>query len=585
MNKKMIINSLSKIRVHFKRVFRIILALNLIFCDFSLASNYTIQTQDKSVIDVIAVNGIGAEYDIMNEEDSSIHRIRVLDFHYNTETDSMIIEFEKSDPKVTFYSFDEVTIDGRSVSPRQDIGSSSQSQYRSLDTVGDLSVGIGQGALSAGKHLLLQNSSALRDIKKSKLKIADYQRAIEKDLQEMDLARERLFKSMKNLAQQVRSAPELPSFDVSELRKLDLIQAGRSSNLSENEILWKSTDKDFVREAEDIKEKLSRARVHDDFDREFYELSKTSLSVADDLNLDGLVEESGYWLEIAHVAADVLLGLNPFTGVARDIYESLIGKSLISGEVLSDFERGAALTSLITFGLGRHISLGLKALKSTKVFGRSYDKALGFVSPLIDMASDLRITARVHFGEFTSFIKTFFGHDTRAIGRAKDFIAEAGREQSHKLLAQSRAPSVLNRSRHKIVVHTAESINNTVHEGKLPPYKLGTRVFEFTTDKEIKGHFVRVYRGDKLPGPWITEKHVIMNKTPEEIKDILSLPDIPTHMVDIVIPPNVTIRKGIINPIFGSTGSRFSIQYEIAREKVMMNDEVFRSLFQNARRL
>ncbi len=204
----------------------------------------------------------------------------------------------------------------------------------------------------------------------------------------------------------------------------------------------------------------------------------------------------------------------------------------------------------------------------------------------IDLAQDLRITARNQFSELANFVKTFFGQNSGAIAKTKEFIDAAGIERTNKLLVQARAPRVLDRSVHKLVVRPAEFINATAHAGKAPPYKVGTRVYEFTTDKEIKDHFVRVYSHNRAAGYWIVEKGAIRGKTSGEIKDLLSLPVEPTHIVDVVIPPGVAIRKGIVNPMFDSTGNRFSIQYEIAMERrSVADDKLFESFFQNPRSL
>jgi len=44
------------------------------------------------------------------------------------------------------------------------------------------------------------------------------------------------------------------------------------------------------------------------------------------------------------------------------------------------------------------------------------------------------------------------------------------------------------------------------------------------------------------------------------------------------------LRKGIVNPIFGSSGERFSTQYEIVKELLPEHIQ-FKSLFKNIREL
>ena len=82
--------------------------------------------------------------------------------------------------------------------------------------------------------------------------------------------------------------------------------------------------------------------------------------------------------------------------------------------------------------------------------------------------------------------------------------------------------------------------------------------------------FVRVYvskgSGDKGRGVWIVRKSEIIGKTPEEIKDMLSLPQTPTHVSDVKIPEGVKMRRGeAAQNKFGNGGAE---QFEIFDNKV-----------------
>lgn len=79
----------------------------------------------------------------------------------------------------------------------------------------------------------------------------------------------------------------------------------------------------------------------------------------------GDFELSDSILKFAEKALDVVVGLDPFTGIARDIFEVSTGKNLITGEDLSSLELGVSVVSLaasaVSFGMASSLSHGIKA--------------------------------------------------------------------------------------------------------------------------------------------------------------------------------------------------------------------------------
>jgi hypothetical protein len=73
-------------------------------------------------------------------------------------------------------------------------------------------------------------------------------------------------------------------------------------------------------------------------------------------------------LEVAGMMADLVTSWTPGVSWARDIYESVSGKDLITGRTLENWERGAAILGAITVGIG---SAGSKVLHAFRVLEKA----------------------------------------------------------------------------------------------------------------------------------------------------------------------------------------------------------------------
>ncbi len=230
--------------------------------------------------------------------------------------------------------------------------------------------------------------------------------------------------------------------------------------------------------------------------------------------------EGDHYYQLATMLGDVALGLMPIVGPTKDLIEAISGKSILSGESLPTSARWIAGVGALSFGLFGYFRAGIKLVKTAEAL-------------------------------------------------------------EHTL------PSVISKSLNKVVSKSAEEVNQLLMKTvyKLPPYKLGSRVWEFVTHAEIKGEFVRVmFDIDGKIGLWMVEKKLIEGLSRNQIKDKLALKYLPNFIVDVEIPAGVTLRKGIVNPIFGSSGERFSTQYEIVKELLPEHVD-FESLFKNIREL
>lgn len=111
------------------------------------------------------------------------------------------------------------------------------------------------------------------------------------------------------------------------------------------------------------KERISNSQ---DFKSERSDLIHTaelSLREADSSFQRGDIQEGDVAVGWAETLADTALALTPGIGWAKDVFESVSGSSLVTGNKLSTFERSAAIFGAASFGLGSKIALGAKVFK------------------------------------------------------------------------------------------------------------------------------------------------------------------------------------------------------------------------------
>ncbi len=100
-----------------------------------------------------------------------------------------------------------------------------------------------------------------------------------------------------------------------------------------------------------------------------------------------------------------------------------------------------------------------------------------------------------------------------------------------------------------------------------PPYKPGTKVVEFTLERDET--FVRVFDDvhSFQAGGWLTRDSEITGLTPEEVKDKLALHHVPKFQTNVLIPAGTRMRAGIANSI-SDWGSGGGIQYDLMGQRV-----------------
>lgn len=139
-------------------------------------------------------------------------------------------------------------------------------------------------------------------------------------------------------------------------------------------------------------------------------------------------------------------------------------------------------------------------------------------------------------------------------------------------------------------VASADSLNKKVigdDIGFKPPYVPGADGFEFYLKKQID--YARVYtldaNGKGMVGNWVMLLGDIKGLNPEQIASKFALPQVPTHVADVLIPEHKKIRVTVSNDInihpvksIGGNGGGGGVQFEIL-------DKVKDEWFSNQRRL
>jgi len=80
-------------------------------------------------------------------------------------------------------------------------------------------------------------------------------------------------------------------------------------------------------------------------------------------------------LKLAHFALEGVTRLTPGISLARDVYEAVSGRDMLSGEELSNLERAAAVLGVVTVGFSEDVIGGLRVIGKIAGMGESVEKA------------------------------------------------------------------------------------------------------------------------------------------------------------------------------------------------------------------
>jgi hypothetical protein len=148
-----------------------------------------------------------------------------------------------------------------------------------------------------------------------------------------------------------------------------------NQNLSHYE--FQSKDQDFVGRAKEVQKLLRDRPYRYSFSKDAQDIGFESLRVADEEDLAGDIESREKLLELARGMADLMVGIDPFSGFARSAYELATGTNLFSGQELNDFEYGMAAFGVLSLGFGTAAKALTKAgVKMTKYSAAAFFKVL-----------------------------------------------------------------------------------------------------------------------------------------------------------------------------------------------------------------
>lgn len=147
----------------------------------------------------------------------------------------------------------------------------------------------------------------------------------------------------------------------------------------------------------------------------------------------------------------------------------------------------------------------------------------------------------------------------------------------------------------RIAVESADGLNVKVLKDKphfTPPYVPGTQAV--TIETTTATHFVRYYvqnpQSSKQVGEWMMRAEDVATLSPEQVASKFSLPQVPTHRGDVVVPAGNRLRVTIANDIniwadrsLGGNGGGGGVQFELLTAPKDIGE--FKTWFMNERLL
>lgn len=168
--------------------------------------------------------------------------------------------------------------------------------------------------------------------------------------------------------------PNINSTPQATARAVPLGQTGRA--FGHSTYVFKTMDPQLRGRLERIYERYWYADAVGAKPRRIRWLGIQSIQLADQAFAEQKLKEGAYFLSIVESMLDMLVGLDPLTGLGRDTYELITGKNLITGALLSDFERGMAFLGVASVGtLSTANRIGQRVVKLAAKAGH-LDKAL-----------------------------------------------------------------------------------------------------------------------------------------------------------------------------------------------------------------
>lgn len=275
------------------------------------------------------------------------------------------------------------------------------------------------------------------------------------------------------------------------------------------------------------------------------ELGLVSAREASDAYYGKDQESAEFFLEASKTMLNIAMGFNPATSMGQDVWEFLTGTSL-TGDKLETVDRAIAFFGIVTGSCTGGLSSS--ALRSVKNLNRLFKQSEHLVKDAAIVAALLREgrnSVKANLDLYRGWIK------------------------NHRIL--------------KIV--DAAIINSRLAKvGYVnPPFKFGTDVFELIA--RTKGDYVRVYTGDRMARAWIMKKEAIQGLTPAQIAKKYSLPEIPTHIVDVHVPAGTELYRGRANWLDLISGGKRPDDALDGAVQYLLKEKLDLKYFTNARKI
>lgn len=226
-------------------------------------------------------------------------------------------------------------------------------------------------------------------------------------------------------------------------------------------------------------------------------IGKEFLGHADSLLKAGDKPGSDAMLAASIAAVDVLTGFVPVVSTLKDSYEAISGKHWLTGEKLSNFERGLAVASVLTLGFGSAAIKGIKhvtpLLKNMKVA----DALIGDGTRIHKAYKTIGVKSAQTYAKIHVKVKGLNNFDD-----AERVILQTGLDVDQRL-----AHTGFKHNRHELL--TSEVLNTKMMaKGKEPYVRSGT----FARKIEALEHpsdLRRISTEDTTAGKWWVHKDVI----------------------------------------------------------------------------
>jgi hypothetical protein len=259
-----------------------------------------------------------------------------------------------------------------------------------------------------------------------------------------------------------------------------------------------------------------------------------SIRAADIAYSEKNLEAFKFFRDTATTMADIALGFVPIVGSGKDLYEAVVGRSLLTNEELGTDARALALLGVVTAGLapsafkaGRYIS---------KIAGNS--EVVEKVAARAGKIYDALRTSGLEVAESTPALRRFIkaspdADAAKVINNIKGEILDRADALNLKLGERR--------------LRFAEDVNIKEAEGRvnwLPSHNEGSLAVEATTGK-TSSDFVRVFSKqlENQERPYIVHKSTIQGLTAEQVARRLNLIDyVPDRIVDVELTKGARIR-------------------------------------------